>query len=87
MPGPELLGGHVLVRLDACGVCRTDLHVVEGDLAPANNTRRDGDEFLKLAARIPIRTNAETYPLLEAGRALQSLKRDQVRGSAVLTIT
>jgi len=87
VPGPELLGGHVLVRLDACGVCRTDLHVVEGDLAPANNTRRDGDEFLKLAARIPIRTNVETYPLLEAGRALQSLKRDQVRGSAVLTIT
>jgi alcohol dehydrogenase, propanol-preferring len=53
----------------------------------ANNTRRDGDEFLKLAARIPIHTNVEAYPFVDASRALQSLKRDQVRGSAVLTMT
>ena len=31
---PELLPGHVLLRVLACGVCRTDLHIVEGDLPP-----------------------------------------------------
>ncbi|MDQ4503105.1 zinc-dependent alcohol dehydrogenase family protein [Sinomonas sp. ASV322] len=31
-PVPEPGGGDVLVRIDSCGVCRTDLHVTEGDL-------------------------------------------------------
>jgi propanol-preferring alcohol dehydrogenase len=31
---PEVRDGHVLVRVVACGVCRTDLHIVEGDLPP-----------------------------------------------------
>jgi propanol-preferring alcohol dehydrogenase len=34
VPRPELLPGHVLLRVIACGVCRTDLHIVEGDLPP-----------------------------------------------------
>jgi propanol-preferring alcohol dehydrogenase len=29
---PELAAGHLLVKVIACGVCRTDLHIVEGDL-------------------------------------------------------
>jgi propanol-preferring alcohol dehydrogenase len=29
---PQLIAGHVLLRVRACGVCRTDLHIVEGDL-------------------------------------------------------
>jgi propanol-preferring alcohol dehydrogenase len=33
-PEPELLPGHVLIRVRACGVCRTDLHIVEGELPP-----------------------------------------------------
>lgn len=32
IPRPELRAGHVLLRVVACGVCRTDLHIVEGDL-------------------------------------------------------
>lgn len=32
MPVPVPLAGQVLVRVEACGVCRTDLHVVDGDL-------------------------------------------------------
>ena len=32
LPCPELQAGHVLLRVVACGVCRTDLHIVEGDL-------------------------------------------------------
>lgn len=32
VPCPQLQPGHVLLRVIACGVCRTDLHIVEGDL-------------------------------------------------------
>jgi propanol-preferring alcohol dehydrogenase len=32
VPRPALETGHVLIRVGACGVCRTDLHIVEGDL-------------------------------------------------------
>jgi propanol-preferring alcohol dehydrogenase len=31
---PRVRSGHVLLRVRACGVCRTDLHIVEGELAP-----------------------------------------------------
>jgi len=34
VPAPELRPGHVLIRVRACGVCRTDLHIVEGELPP-----------------------------------------------------
>jgi propanol-preferring alcohol dehydrogenase len=34
VPRPKLQDGHVLLRVIACGVCRTDLHIVEGDLPP-----------------------------------------------------
>ncbi len=32
LPVPELTAGHVLLKVHACGVCRTDLHIVEGEL-------------------------------------------------------
>jgi alcohol dehydrogenase, propanol-preferring len=34
VPRPQLRAGHILLRVVACGVCRTDLHIVEGDLPP-----------------------------------------------------
>jgi propanol-preferring alcohol dehydrogenase len=34
VPRPQLRQGYALLRVLACGVCRTDLHIVEGDLAP-----------------------------------------------------
>jgi len=34
VPQPEAKPGHVLLRVRACGVCRTDLHIVEGELPP-----------------------------------------------------
>ena len=34
VPRPELTPGHVSLRVLACGVCRTDLHIFEGDLPP-----------------------------------------------------
>src|SRR6516162_6772371 len=34
VPQPQPAPGHVLIKVRACGVCRTDLHIVEGELAP-----------------------------------------------------
>ena len=34
MPRPQVTPGHVLLRVRACAVCRTDLHIVEGELPP-----------------------------------------------------
>jgi propanol-preferring alcohol dehydrogenase len=52
----------------------------------ANNTRQDGEEFLALAAEIPIRTRVQVYPLREANRALNALKNDAISGAAVLRV-
>ncbi|HJN92708.1 MAG TPA: alcohol dehydrogenase, partial [Dehalococcoidia bacterium] len=50
----------------------------------ANFTRRDAREFLDLAAKIPIRTSTEEFPLKDANLALQRLKDGRVSGAAVL---
>ena len=50
----------------------------------ANLTRRDADDFMALAPTVPVRTEVETYPLADAGRALDDLRAGRVRGAAVL---
>ena len=52
----------------------------------ANNTRRDGEEFLSLAAEIPIHTKVRVYPLADANNALNALKNDAIPGAAVLQV-
>jgi alcohol dehydrogenase, propanol-preferring len=52
----------------------------------ANLTRRDGEELLALAPRVPVRTAVETFPLEEANEALARLRAGAVRGSAVLVV-
>ena len=50
----------------------------------ANLTRRDGEEFLALAPRVPVRTVIQTYPLHRANEALADLRGGRVHGAAVL---
>jgi propanol-preferring alcohol dehydrogenase len=50
----------------------------------ANLTRRDGEELLALAPRVPVRTRVETFPLEQAGEALERLRAGRVTGAAVL---
>jgi propanol-preferring alcohol dehydrogenase len=50
----------------------------------ANLTRRDGQELLALAPRVPIRTQVETFPLERADDALAKLRAGDVRGALVL---
>lgn len=49
------------------------------------NTRGDGEEFLAIAADIPIRPHTQPYPMEEAHHALADLASDRVNGAAVLT--
>jgi propanol-preferring alcohol dehydrogenase len=50
----------------------------------ANLTRRDGEDFMALAARVPIETSIQTFPLAEANEALASLRAGKLQGAAVL---
>ena len=50
----------------------------------ANLTRRDGEEFMTLAPKIPVRTEVETFCLEDANDALNSLRSGKIRGAAVL---
>ena len=50
----------------------------------ANLTRRDGEEFMALAPKVPVRTEIETFPLEEANEALNQLRAGKIRGAAVL---
>jgi propanol-preferring alcohol dehydrogenase len=52
----------------------------------ANLTRRDGEEFLALAPRVPVHTEVQIFPLSAANEALNALRQGNVRGTAVLTI-
>lgn len=50
----------------------------------ANLTRRDGDEFLPIAAAIPVHTEVQRYPLAAAGQALEDLRQGRFTGAAVV---
>ncbi len=52
----------------------------------ANLTRKDGEEFLALAPKVPVRTEVATFPLEEANEALKALRSGKIRGAAVLVV-
>ncbi len=52
----------------------------------ANLTRRDGEEFLALAPKVPIRTEAHPYPLEKANEALDDLRHGRFNGAAVIVV-
>jgi hypothetical protein len=73
IPRPKVLDGHLLLKVIACGVCRTDLHIVEGDLTPLRSllnmqaTRYDRSVDLRITVRamglnFPYSSSAESLP-------------------------
>jgi len=52
----------------------------------ANLTRRDGDEFLALAPKVPVRCEVEPFPLERANEALHALRSGTIQGAAVLVM-
>ena len=53
----------------------------------ANLTRRDGEEFLKIAPRVPVKTKVETFSLEEANTALEKFRAGKFDGNAVLKVS
>ncbi|HET9426844.1 MAG TPA: zinc-dependent alcohol dehydrogenase family protein [Allosphingosinicella sp.] len=53
-------------------------------LSVANLTRADGDEFLRLAAQVPVRTVVTDFPMSQANQALELVRSGKVEGAAVL---
>ena len=52
----------------------------------ANLTRRDGEELLALAPRVPLRPTVTPYPLERANDALEDLRAGRFEGAAVLAV-
>jgi propanol-preferring alcohol dehydrogenase len=52
----------------------------------ANLTRRDGEEFLALAPRVPVRTEVKVFTLGQTGEALEELREGQFVGAAVVKL-
>ena len=52
----------------------------------ANLTRQDGEEFLKIAPRVPVTTEVQKFFLEEANDALDRLREGQIQGAAVLVM-
>ena len=52
----------------------------------ANLTRRDGEELLQVAPKVPVQTDVHPYPRADANRALDDLAHGRFDGAAVLTV-
>ena len=50
----------------------------------ANLTRKDGEELLAIAPKIPVQTEVEEFPLIQANEALNKLREGKLQGAAVL---
>ena len=80
--------------LALAGITMTDIPAMPYELlyrertlrSVANSTRRDAEELLALAPRIPIRTEIRRYPLAAANAALADLKHSRVPAAAVLVM-
>jgi alcohol dehydrogenase, propanol-preferring len=82
--GSVILGG---IHMSPIPTFSYDLLYWERSLrSVANNIRQDGEDFLKVAAEILIKTQRQVFPLAEANDALYALKNDAVRGAAVLRV-
>jgi len=53
----------------------------------ANLTRRDGEEFLKIAPRVPVKTKVAQFPLEDANTALEKFRKGELDATAVLRIS
>jgi len=52
----------------------------------ANLTRQDGEEFMKLAPQVPVKTDVHPYPLEKTNDALDDLRRGKFTGAAVIAV-
>jgi alcohol dehydrogenase, propanol-preferring len=72
---------------DIPGFPYADLWLERSIRSVANLTRADGEEFLNLAPRVPVRTEVTTMPLEQANEALDLVRAGRVRGALVLDVS
>lgn len=53
----------------------------------ANLTRKDGEEFMALAPKIPVHTETKVYTLEQANTALEDLRHGNINGATVLAVS
>jgi propanol-preferring alcohol dehydrogenase len=53
----------------------------------ANLTRRDGEEFLEIAPRVPVKTQTEVFPLEKTNAALEKFRSGKLKGTAVILVS
>ena len=83
-------GGHVI----CAGIHMSDIPAFPYHLlweervirSVANLTRQDGDEFLALAPKVPVRCEVERFPLHKANEALSRLRSGEIQGAAVIVM-
>src|SRR5688572_17839275 len=80
--GREVCGGIHMSDIPAFPYA--DLWGERSILSVANLTRADGEEFLALAAQVPVRTATRTFALEQANEALDLLRAGRIEGAAVL---
>ena len=52
----------------------------------ANLTRKDGEDFFKLASEVQLKTETRLFPLQEANEALAAVRNGEIQGAAVLVM-
>jgi alcohol dehydrogenase, propanol-preferring len=81
-------------RIVSAGIHMTDIPSFPYELlwgerslaSVANLTRQDGEEFLRLAPEVPVRTEIERFSLTAANEALDAIRSGRLRGAAVLDV-
>jgi propanol-preferring alcohol dehydrogenase len=53
----------------------------------ANLTRGDGEEFLEIAPRVPVKTQTEVFPLEETNAALEKFRSGKLKGTGVILVS
>ena len=77
VPRPRPGSGELLIRVLACGVCRTDLHVVEGDLPVHVAHVVPGHEVVGEVVELGPDADADTGPGFRVGDRVGRPQRDQ----------
>ena len=79
LPRPEPGPGEVRIRVTACGVCRTDLHVIEGDLRAANLPLVPGHQVVGVVDALGAGAGARGHTRVDGRELLEAAAEIPIR--------
>lgn len=86
LPISKVEKGEIRVKVHACGVCRTDIHVAEGDLPLRKAPLILGHQIVGVVDEVGIKAEIEVFPFDKLPDVLILVKGGKVRGNAVIKI-